>query len=130
MTNFRICMLKRSPFGYEAINTEVALSSIASISLQDHRISIALKFDSPQYIIAQDPHSPPMIGEVMSHLRRSVFNDKTTTWFPYQMGQYLLEYNRNDNESEESSDPGGHRLWTAEEIMTLSTKSRGEASAK
>ncbi|KAF9366852.1 hypothetical protein BGX34_003952 [Mortierella sp. NVP85] len=126
LTNFRVCSLVRSPLGQEAIGIEVALSSIAAITLQDHRINIALKFDSPQYVIAQDPHGPPTLGEIMSCLRRSVFNDKVMSWFPYQMGQYLLEQSRK-TQSEENSGPRRTRLRTAEEIITLPTRSKRKA---
>ncbi|KAG0228751.1 hypothetical protein BGX31_006464 [Mortierella sp. GBA43] len=123
ITNYRICSLVRSPFGYEAIEIEVPLGSIAAITLQDHRINISLKFDSPQYIIAQDPHGPPVVGEIMSCLRRSVFNNKVATWFPYQMGQYLLQQSRNA-QSESSQDPKKARLRTAEDIIALSAEAK------
>lgn len=129
LTNFRICSLVRSPAGHDAVGIEVALGSIAVITLQDHRINIALKFDSPQFVIAQDPHGPPMVGEIMSCLRRFIFNDRVKTWFPYQMGQCLLEQSRKAEPEKKSSGHREGRLLTAEEIMAVPTKSKRKVPA-
>ncbi|KAF9572337.1 hypothetical protein EC968_009990 [Mortierella alpina] len=119
ITNFRVCSLLSDPDSehHEAIQLQVALGSIASITLLEHRITLALKFDSPQYMISQSPQGPPAIVEVVSILRRLVFNEETRTRFPYQMGQSILEQQR---ESTMSTRNTKGALWTAEDIFNVS----------
>ncbi|CAO3566793.1 unnamed protein product [Mortierella alpina] len=122
ITNFRVCSLLPSPGpgpGLEqdkTIQLQVALGSIASITLLQHRVTFALKFDSPQYIISQPPHGPPAIVEVVSILRRLVFNEETRTRFPYQMGQSVLDQQRGLNVPVDNTKGA---LWTAEEIFNV-----------
>ncbi|KAF8940924.1 hypothetical protein BGZ58_003909 [Dissophora ornata] len=96
-------------------------TSIASLTLQEHKIILALKFDSPQYIVSQHPGGPPAVGEVMSILRRLVFNDDVRSRFPHQMGRTLLEHER-------SSVQRNVPLWTTEDIINLSPFSRNDES--
>ncbi|KAG9326465.1 hypothetical protein KVV02_001644 [Mortierella alpina] len=117
ITNFRVCSLLPGPDLRETIQLQVALGSIASITLLEHQITLALKFDSPQYIISQPPDGPPAIVEVVSILRRLVFNEETRTRFPYQMGQSVLDQQR---ESKMSSHNTRGNLWTTEDIFNVS----------
>ncbi|KAF9278279.1 hypothetical protein BGZ68_008670 [Mortierella alpina] len=117
ITNFRVCSLLSDPEHHEIMQLQVALGSIASIALQEHRITLALKFDSPQYIISQPLHGPPAIVEVVSIIRRLVFNEETRTRFPYQMGQSILDQ---QSESKMSIHNTRGALWTAEDIFNVS----------
>ncbi|KAF9948973.1 Myotubularin- protein 3 [Mortierella alpina] len=116
ITNFRVCSLMPGPEHHEPIQLQVALGSIASITLLEHRITLALKFDSPQYIISQPTHGPPAIVEVVSILRRLVFNEETRTRFPYQMGQSVL-HQQQGSKVAIAVDRG--ILWTAEDIFNV-----------
>ncbi|KAG0307436.1 hypothetical protein BGZ98_000286 [Dissophora globulifera] len=99
------------------------------MTLQEHKIVLTLKFDSPQYIIAQRQDGPPAIGETMSTLRRLVFGEDMQTRFPFQMGHAMLEKQHRTLAGWTRNQSRVH-LQTAEEIITLSPRISSKRHSK
>ncbi|KAF9909598.1 hypothetical protein BX616_011120, partial [Lobosporangium transversale] len=123
ITNFRICSLQlQSQYRLQQkqqkqdakhnrhqyiVQHQIALSTIATITPQDHnsKIVLTLKFDSAQYIISHHPdthddrapfsiNSPnssnsSLIAELASTLRRLAFIEEVQLRFPFQMGRSM-----------------------------------------
>ncbi|KAG0049092.1 hypothetical protein BGZ83_006042 [Gryganskiella cystojenkinii] len=139
ITDFRMCLLRCFGNGQSTCLHQVVLSSIASITLQDHnRILITTKFDTPRYVIAQQDtnQGPPMIVEILSILKRLVFNDEVSTRFPFTMGRAILNRQQQNlkqqmEQGSKGSSSGSQKakrapLWTAEDIISLESPNEDE----
>jgi hypothetical protein len=150
ITNFRVCLLCCLANGQSVIQQQIILGSIATMVLQDqNRMMMTLKFDVPRWMIAQHQedsrhgHGPPMMVEIVSILKRLVFNDQVSSRFPYKMGKAILHppppvppliQQKNDvrwissrsTVSSNSINTEGQKqvpLWTAEDIISLDDSS-------
>jgi hypothetical protein len=116
----------------DSIHQQVTLGSVASLAMQGCQINITLKFDSPQYIISQAPQGPLQIVEVLTTLRRIVFNEDSTPRFPFSMGWSLLrtDMKKGLGEGEQVHSVRKASLWTAEEIIAPLSDSEVEQSSQ
>ncbi|KAG9064591.1 hypothetical protein KI688_002849 [Linnemannia hyalina] len=132
ITNFRLCSLPPLVADQDSIRQQVTLGSIASLTMQGCQITITLKFDSTQYIISQAPQGPPQIVDVLTTLRRVVFNEDTKPRFPFLMGWELLGADTKESSSvisgklQHASNTRKSSLWTAEDIIAPLSDSETE----
>ncbi|KAG0068991.1 Myotubularin- protein 3 [Linnemannia elongata] len=132
ITNFRLCSLPPLVADQDSIRLQVTLGSIASLAMQGCQITITLKFDSSQYIISQAPQGPLQIVDVLTTLRRVVFNEDTKPRFPFLMGWELLGADTKEGLgviSGHTQHPGNTKkgsLWTAEDIIAPLSDSEPE----
>lgn len=132
ITNFRLCSLPPLVADQDSIRQQVTLGSIASLTMQGCQITITLKFDSTQYIISQAPQGPPQIVNVLTTLRRVVFNEDSNPRFPFLMGWELLGADAKEGlgvisgQTQHAGNTRKGSLWTAEDIIAPLSDSEAE----